>query len=102
MDNCHKGLLEVIKNDEQFTFLREKYRDEINMLENLNNNVYAEDMIMSFVKSIMCKYHTDREEYNNCYIFSIKNSTYFYKKFFSRFNSYKLLCLVLRSHRQVV
>jgi hypothetical protein len=25
MDNCHKGLLEVIKNDEQFTFLREKY-----------------------------------------------------------------------------
>lgn len=38
MDNCHKGLLEVIKNDEQFTFLREKYRDEINMLENLNNN----------------------------------------------------------------
>lgn len=35
MDNCHKGLLEVIKNDEQFTFLREKYRDEINMLENL-------------------------------------------------------------------
>ena len=37
MDNCHKGLLEVIKNDEQFTFLREKYRDEINMLENLNN-----------------------------------------------------------------
>jgi hypothetical protein len=39
MDNCHKGLLEVIKNDEQFTLLREKYRDEINMLENLNNNV---------------------------------------------------------------
>ena len=39
MDNCHKGLLEVIKNDEQFTFLREKYRYEINMLENLNNNV---------------------------------------------------------------
>ena len=39
MDNCHKGLLEVIKNDEQFTFLREKYRDEINMLENLNNNI---------------------------------------------------------------
>lgn len=37
-------------------------------LFNLNNNVYAEDMIMSFVKSIMCKYHTDREEYNNCYV----------------------------------
>ena len=34
-------------------------------LFNLNNNVYAEDMIMSFVKSIMCKYHTDKEEYNN-------------------------------------
>ncbi len=40
MDNCHKGLLEVIKNDEQFTFLREKYRDEINMLENLNNTLF--------------------------------------------------------------
>jgi len=39
MDNCHKGLLAAIKNDEQFTFLCEKYRDEINMLENLNNNV---------------------------------------------------------------
>ena len=37
-------------------------------LFNLNNNVYAEDMIMSFVKSIMCKYHTDKEEYNNCYV----------------------------------
>ena len=37
MDNCHKGLLEVIKNDDQFTFLREKYRDEINMLKNLRD-----------------------------------------------------------------
>jgi len=39
MDNCHKGLLEVIKNDEQFTFLREKYRDEINMLETINEQI---------------------------------------------------------------
>ena len=39
MDNCHKGLLEVIKNDEQFTFLREKYRDEIrNYFEQWNND----------------------------------------------------------------
>ena len=35
-------------------------------LFNLNNNIYAEKMIMAFVKSIICKMHTDKEEYKNC------------------------------------
>ena len=70
MDNCHKGLLEVIKNDEQFTFLREKYRDEINMLENLNNKLttlaYHRRILFTdfFLQSlIMCEYLKSRCPY---------------------------------------
>lgn len=35
-------------------------------LFDMNNNIYAEDMIFSFIKSILCKEHTSVEEYNNC------------------------------------
>lgn len=35
-------------------------------LFDLNGNVYAKDMVMSFVKSILCKVHTSKEECENC------------------------------------
>ena len=35
-------------------------------LFNLNDNIYADNMIVAFVKSIICKVHKDKEEYNNC------------------------------------
>lgn len=35
-------------------------------LFNLNGNVYASDMIMSFVKTIICKNHQTKEEYEAC------------------------------------
>lgn len=35
-------------------------------LFDLNNNVYAENMIMAFVKEILCKKHISKEEYDNC------------------------------------
>lgn len=35
-------------------------------LFDLNNNLYAENMILAFVKSILCKEHINKEEYNNC------------------------------------
>lgn len=35
-------------------------------LFNLNGNAYSKDMIMSFVKAIICKEHKSKEEYNNC------------------------------------
>ena len=35
-------------------------------LFDLNNNVYAENMIMAFVKEILCKKHTSKEEYDKC------------------------------------
>lgn len=35
-------------------------------LFNLNNNVYAEDMVISFVKSILCKDHESKQEYEEC------------------------------------
>ena len=63
MDNCHKGLLEVIKNDEQFTFLREKYRDEINMLENLNNKLRILFTDFFSQSLIMCEYLKSRCPY---------------------------------------
>lgn len=35
-------------------------------LFDLNNNVYAENMVMAFVKEILCKKHISKEEYNDC------------------------------------
>ncbi len=35
-------------------------------LFNLNDNIYANDMIMDFIKSIICKNHQSKEEYSNC------------------------------------
>jgi len=35
-------------------------------LFDLNNNVYASDMILSFVKAILCSLHDTKEEYENC------------------------------------
>jgi DNA polymerase-3 subunit delta' len=35
-------------------------------LFDLNNNVYAENMIMAFVKEILCKRHSSKEEYEKC------------------------------------
>lgn len=37
-------------------------------LFNINENVYAEKMIISFVKSILCKEHESSEEYKKCSI----------------------------------
>lgn len=37
-------------------------------LFNLNNNIYAEKMVLAFIKSILCKEHIDIEEYKKCYI----------------------------------
>lgn len=51
------------------------YRQMKNALKNnlthaylfdMNNNIYAEEMILAFVKSILCKEHVDIDEYNNC------------------------------------
>ena len=35
-------------------------------LFDLNNNIYAEDMILSFVKNILCGNHKSKEEYEKC------------------------------------
>ncbi len=35
-------------------------------LFDLNNNVYAENMVLSFVKAILCCEHKSKEEYENC------------------------------------
>lgn len=35
-------------------------------LFNMNDNIYAEKMILSFVKNIVCKEHNNEEEYNDC------------------------------------
>lgn len=32
----------------------------------LNNNIYAENMILAFVKEILCKVHNSKEEYESC------------------------------------
>jgi len=37
-------------------------------LFNINENVYAEKMIISFIKSILCKEHESSEEYEKCSI----------------------------------
>ena len=51
------------------------YKQMINALENnishaylfdLNRNVYAKNMIDAFVKAILCKNHTDIDEYESC------------------------------------
>lgn len=46
-------------------------------LFNLNDNVYAEQMINAFVKNIICKEHINETEYNNCSICNrIDNGNY--------------------------
>lgn len=35
-------------------------------LFDLNNNVYAENMVLSFIKAILCGMHKSKEEYENC------------------------------------
>lgn len=35
-------------------------------LFDMNHNIYAEDMVLAFVKSILCKEHATKEEYDNC------------------------------------
>lgn len=46
-------------------------------LFNLNNNLYAENMVMEFVKCILCSEHKDVFEYNNCSKCNrISNGTY--------------------------
>lgn len=51
------------------------YRQMKNSLKNklshaylfeMNDNIYAEDMIFSFIKSILCKEHESIDEYDNC------------------------------------
>lgn len=46
-------------------------------LFNINNNIYAEDMILSFVKSILCGSHNTKEEYDKCHLCArIDNDTF--------------------------
>lgn len=63
-------MLEEYKNYEPIIYKQMKNALKGNLshayLFDLNNNVYGEDMVLSFVKSILCKEHTDIEEYNNC------------------------------------
>lgn len=63
-------MLEEYKNYEPIIYKQMKNALKNNLshayLFDMNNNIYAEDMILSFIKSILCKEHTDIEEYNNC------------------------------------
>ena len=46
-------------------------------LFNLNDNVYAESMILDFVKSIVCQEHESEGEYKNCILCNrIDNGNY--------------------------
>ena len=35
-------------------------------LFDMNSNIYAENMVLAFVKSILCKEHVNKEEYELC------------------------------------
>ena len=64
-------MLEEYKNFEPVIYKQMKNALNGNLshayLFDLNNNVYAEKMVLAFIKSILCKEHIDKEEYNNCY-----------------------------------
>jgi len=63
-------MLEEYKNFEPIIYKQMKNALKGNLshayLFDLNNNVYAEKMILAFVKSILCTEHLNKEEYNNC------------------------------------
>ena len=64
-------MLEDYKNFEPVIYRQMKNALKGNLshayLFDLNNNVYAENMVLAFIKSILCTEHTSKEEYNNCY-----------------------------------
>ena len=64
-------MLEEYKNFEPIIYRQMKNALKGNLthayLFDLNNNVYAEKMVLAFVKSILCTDHVDKDEYNNCY-----------------------------------
>ena len=64
-------MLEEYKNFEPIIYKQMRNALKGNLshayLFDLNNNVYAEKMVFAFIKSILCKEHLDKEEYNNCY-----------------------------------
>ena len=64
-------MLEDYKNFELIIYRQMKNALKGNLshayLFDLNNNVYAEKMVLAFIKSILCTEHQDKNEYNNCY-----------------------------------
>ena len=63
-------MLEKYKNYEPIIYKQMIYALNHNIshayLFDLNRNVLAKKMIFSFIKAILCKNHTDENEYNNC------------------------------------
>lgn len=64
-------MLEEYKNFEPIIYKQMRNALKGNLshayLFDLNNNVYAEKMVLAFIKSILCTEHLDKEEYNKCY-----------------------------------
>ena len=63
-------MLEDFKNFEPIIYRQMKNALNDNLshayLFDLNNNVYAENMVLAFIKSILCTEHMSKEEYYNC------------------------------------
>ena len=65
-------MLEEYKNYEPIIYRQMKKALDNNLshayLFDMNQNIYAEDMVLAFIKSILCKQHHDIDEYNSCTI----------------------------------
>jgi len=63
-------MLEEYKNYEPIIYKQMKKALNNNLshayLFDMNQNIYAEKMVLAFVKSILCKEHKTKEEYENC------------------------------------
>lgn len=64
-------MLEEYKNFEPVIYKQMKNALNGNLshayLFDLNNNIYGEKMVLSFIKGILCSIHSNKDEYNNCY-----------------------------------